>query len=186
MGKLAPPAGGITIPQGDRWVGDVARAAQAYKASAASCTQAIVAAFLDVFERREPMVLRAATAFTAGMFSSLTCGIHAGGIIVLGLVAGREDITDGLDGLLPVVHPAQEMVRRINRRIGGHDCREMTGVDFTDLEQAMAYHGSPAAEACTRRIHDGAEEIALVLKDLDAAGELFIRSPRRRRPGAAS
>ncbi len=186
MGKLEPPAGSITIPQGDQWIDDVARAAQAYKVNAASCTQSIVAAFLDVFGRREPMVLRAATAFTAGMFSSLTCGIHAGGIIVLGLVAGREDITDGLDGLLPVVQPAQEMVRRINRRIGGHDCREMTGVDFTDLEQAMAYHGSPAAEECTRRIHDGAEEIARVLSELDAAGELIIRSPQPRRRGAES
>lgn len=177
MTRLAPSTGRITIPQGDQWIDDVARAAQTYKTSAASCTQSIVAAFLDVFDRREPMVLRAATAFTAGMFSSLTCGIHAGGMIVLGLVAGRENITDGLDGLLPVVQPAQKMVRRLSRRIGGHGCREMTGVDFTDPDQAMAYHGSAAAAACTRRIHDGAEEIATVLKELDAAGELIIRSP---------
>jgi hypothetical protein len=155
----------------------VARAAKDHKASAASCTQAIVAAFLDGFKRNEPMVLRAATAFTAGMFSSLTCGIHAGGIIVLGLVAGREKIDNGLDGLLPLVNPTQTMVRRLNRRIGGHACRELTGVDFTDLEQAMAYHGSGAAEECTRRIHDGAAEIARVLQELDAAGELFRRPP---------
>ncbi len=42
----------------------------------------------------------------------------------------------------------------------------------------MAYHGSAEAEACTRRIHDGAEEIALALQELDAAGELIIR-PRK-------
>ncbi|MDJ0722921.1 MAG: C-GCAxxG-C-C family protein [Desulfobacterales bacterium] len=175
MQKLAPSATPVRIPQGNRWIGDVARAARAYKTSAASCTQSIVAAFLDALGWHEPMVLRASTAFTAGMFSSLTCGIHAGGMIIVGLVAGREDITDGLDGLLPSVQPAQKIVRRLDRRIGGHDCRQLTGVDFTDLEQAMAYHGSAAAEACTRRIHDGAEEIALVLKELDAAGELIIR-----------
>ena len=183
MTELAPPTGRITIPQSDQWIGDVAQSALYYKMSADSCTQSIVAAFLDVFGWREPMVLRAATAFTAGMFSSLTCGIHAGGMIVLGLVAGREDIHDGLDGLLPVIHPAQKMIRRLNHRIGGHDCWEMTGVDFTDLEQAMAYHGSPAAEACTRRIHDGAAQIALVLKELDAAGELIIRSAQTLNPG---
>ena len=177
MKKTAPAATPVRIPRGDRWIADVALAAQAYKASAASCTQSIVAAFLDAFGWHEPMVLRAATAFTAGMFSSLTCGIHAGGMIIVGLVAGREDITDGLDGLLPSVQPAQKIVRRLNRRIGGHACQQLTGVDFTDLEQAMAYHGSAAAAACTRRIHDGAEEIALALQDLDAAGEL-ITKPR--------
>lgn len=179
MTRLATHPDRITIPQEPQWIGDVARAAQSYKANAASCTQSIVAAFLDVFDRKEPMVLRASTAFTAGMFSSLTCGIHAGGMIVLGIVAGREDITDGLDGFLPIVQPAQKMVARLNRRIGGHDCRELTGVDFADLDQAMAYHGSAAAEECARRIYDGAEEIALVLAELDAAGELIIRTPSR-------
>ncbi len=178
MATLETIASRITIPEGNRWITNVARKARAYKTESASCSQSIVAAFLEVFDRREPMVQRAATAFTAGMFSSLTCGIHAGGMIILGLVAGRDDISDGVDGLLPVLLPAQKMVQRLNQRIGGHACREMTGVDFTDLDQAMAYQGSRESQACAQRVYDGAEEIALVLNELSRSGELFVRPLR--------
>jgi hypothetical protein len=73
MKKSTPAATPVRIPRGDRWIADVARADQAYKTSAASCTQSIVAAFLDALGWHKPMVLRAAAAFTAGLKMPRPC-----------------------------------------------------------------------------------------------------------------
>lgn len=61
----------------------------------------------------------------------------------------------------------------LNARIGSHSCKELTGVDFTDLNQALAFHASKEHERCYTRVADGAEEIALFIKELHQKGELF-------------
>jgi len=67
----------------------------------------------------------------------------------------------------------EELIRRLNDKIGSHSCKELTGVDFTDLNAALAFHASKAHEKCFTRVADGAEEIALFIKELDQKGELF-------------
>jgi hypothetical protein len=49
----------------------------------------------------------------------------------------------------------------------------LTGVDFTDLEQAMAYRTSDEHQKCILRAADGAEEIAKLIKEEYLAGEIF-------------
>ena len=43
--------------------------------------------------------------------------------MVLGLFLGREEINLGLDGLLPIMMPAQELVKRPNQRLGNHSTK---------------------------------------------------------------
>ena len=101
------------------------------------------------------------------------CGVHTAGLMILGLIAGRERLEFGLDGMMPIILPAQRMVKTLTARIGGHACLEMTGVDFTDLEAAMTYKLSGDHEKCVDRVGDGAQAIAELLQDLDAEGALF-------------
>ena len=44
---------------------------------------------------------------------------------------------------------------------------------FTDLNKALAFHASREHEKCFTRVADGAEEIALFIKELNQKGELF-------------
>lgn len=138
-----------------------------------SCTQSILAAFMEELGIDDPLVMRAAGAMHGGMLCSLTCGIHTAGMMVLGLLIGREDIKEGMDGLFPVTVPGQQLMTRLNKRIGSHSCKELTGVDFSDLEKAMAFYSSKDHEKCYSLVAEGAEEIALFLKDLEADGDLF-------------
>ena len=120
------------------------------------------------------MVLRAGGAMQGGMMSSMTCGIHTASLMILGLLVGREKLESGLDGMMPIILPAQRMVRTLTNGIGGHSCFEMTGVDFTDLEAAMMYKLSDDHERCVERVGNGSRIIAELLQDLDRKGELFI------------
>lgn len=137
----------------------------------------IVAAFLDVLGLDDRWVLRAASGFFGGMVSSLTCGIHAAGVMVMGLMMGRGRLEEGLDGLFPSVLPTQELIRRLNTRLGSHSCKDLTGVDFTDLDQALAFQASDGHRHCIARVADGAEEIAKVISEKLAQGDMFRPKP---------
>ena len=163
----------IVLPDGDEWIVEVKEKAFENMKRHDGCAQVIVEAFMQVWGMQDPWVTRSATAFLGGMLSSYTCGVHAAGMMVLGLLIGRENIEDGLDGIFPIAIPGQELIRRLNARIGSHSCKELTGVDFTDLNAALAFHASKEHEKCFARVGDGAEEIARFIKELNQKGELF-------------
>jgi len=161
------------IPDDPQWPQQMRITARNYLKRYDSCTQAILWAFMEALSMKDKMVLRAGGAMQGGMMNSLTCGVHTAGLMILGMLLGREDLETGLDGLMPIVVPSQDLVRMLSLRVGGHACLEMTGVDFTDLEAALNYKLSEEHERCVQRVAEGAETIALFLQTLDRRGELF-------------
>jgi hypothetical protein len=138
-----------------------------------SCTQSILWAFMQELGMEDRMVLRAGGAMQGGMMGSLTCGVHTAGLMILGMLVGRGRLESGLDGMIPIILPAQKLVKTLTNRIGGHSCLEMTGVDFMDLKAAMAYKLSDEHDRCVCRVGDGAEAIAELLQEMDSRGDLF-------------
>ena len=163
----------IYLPKERDWIARVSEKSMDNMVRFHNCTQSILAAYMEELEIEDPLVMRAAGAMNAGMVSSLTCGIHTGGIMVLGLLMGRESPEQGIDALFPIMAPAQELIGRLNRRIGSHSCKELTGTDFTDQAQAMEFISSNKIEKCFSLVKEGAEEIGLVLKELEERGDLF-------------
>jgi C_GCAxxG_C_C family probable redox protein len=163
----------ISLPRSNDWVDRVKERAERYVRRYESCAQCILGAFMEELEIEDPLVMASAGAFHAGLSASLTCGVYTGGLMVLGLFMGRDRIEQGLDGLFPIMPPAQELVDRLKKKMGSASCRDLTGVDFTDMNQAVAFFGSEGHEKCISRVAEGAEEIALFLKSLDERGELF-------------
>jgi C_GCAxxG_C_C family probable redox protein len=161
------------IPSDPQWPARMNRTAIDYLKRYDSCTQAILWAFMETLEMEDRMVLRAGGAMQGGMMCSLTCGVHTAGLMIMGMLIGREDLDTGLDGLMPIIAPGQDLVRRLTQRLGGHSCLEMTGVDFTDLEAALAYKLSEEHERCVVRVGNGAATIAQFLQERDERGELF-------------
>lgn len=168
----------FSLPETADWIARVRDRAEQYMRRYESCAQSVLAAFMEELGIRDPLVLAAAGGLHGGLAVSLTCGIHTGGAMVLGLLMGRTRIEQGLDGLFPIMMPMQELVARLNRRLGSHSCRELTGVDFTDLDQAVRFFASDGHERCIARVAEGAEEIARFLQELNRRGQLF-RPPLR-------
>lgn len=167
----------IRIPADPQWPARMKARSVDYVRRFDSCSQSILWTFMESLELRDRQVLRAGGAMQGGMMHSLTCGVHTAGLMILGLLVGRESLESGLDGLMPIIEPAQQMVATLNRRLGGHSCRQMTGVDFTDLAAAMTYKLSDDHERCVVRVGDGAEVIAGQLQEMSARGELFRMNP---------
>ena len=166
----------ITVPADPDWPARVRARAHHIVSHYESCTQSIVAAFMEEFGIDDRLVLRAAGGMHGGMVSSLTCGIVSGGMMVLGLLMGRENIEEGLDGIFPIVIPGQDLVKRLEKRLGSTSCKELSGVDFNDLSQAMQFMSSGENAKCFDHVADGAEEIARFLQELSEKGELFRTS----------
>ena len=163
----------ILVPQDGKWITSVKDKAKYNVEYYGSCTQAIIAAFMDELNIDNSMLMRSAGAMYAGMTASLTCGVHTAGLMILGLFMGRENLEQGFDGIFPIFLPAQKLLRRLNTVIGSHSCKELTGVDFTDLDQALKFQTSTGHEKCITRVANGTEEIAAVLKELEENGDLF-------------
>ncbi|MFO7963105.1 MAG: C-GCAxxG-C-C family protein [Desulfobacterales bacterium] len=162
----------IEIPDNPEWIARVKEKAFTNAVSYGSCTQSILSAFMDEFGIDDPVLMRSAGAMHVGMLTSLTCGIHSAAMMILGLVMGREDPAQGHDGIILIMEPGQLLMKRLNQRLGGHNCLDLTGTDFTDLDQAIAFQASTEAEKCLYRMRDGAEEIARFLDDLKRNKEL--------------
>jgi C_GCAxxG_C_C family probable redox protein len=163
----------ITVPADPDWPARVRARAHHIVSRYESCTQSIVAAFMEEFGIDDSLVLRAAGGMHGGMVSSLTCGIVSAGMMVLGLLIGRENLEEGLDGIFPIVVPGQDLVARLEKRLGSTSCQELSGVDFKDLGQAMQFISSGENAKCFDHVADGAEEIARFLQELSEKGELF-------------
>jgi C_GCAxxG_C_C family probable redox protein len=163
----------IRVPADPEWPARVRARAHHIVSHYESCTQSIVAAFMEELGITDPLVLRAAGGMHGGMVSSLTCGIVSGGMMVLGLLIGRENIEEGLDGIFPIVIPGQDLVARLEKRLGSTSCQALSGVDFKDLGQAMQFISSGENAKCFDHVADGVEEIARFLQELSEKGELF-------------
>jgi C_GCAxxG_C_C family probable redox protein len=163
----------ICLPQSADWTTRVREKAEYNMKQYESCSQAILAAFMEEFGVKDPMVMASAGGFHGGMMASLTCGIYTSGLMVLGLLIGRPYIEQGLDGMFPIIMPAQEMLSRVKQKIGSYSCQELTGADFSDLNQALAFMASDGYVKCRTRVADGAEEIGRFLVDLNERGQLF-------------
>ena len=162
----------VQIPEGTEWIGEVRMKAESYMEHYGNCAQSIVAAFSEVLEIDAPLVIKASSGFLGGMMHSLTCGVQTGGVLVIGMVLGRDRLEDGTDGLRQVVVATRELINRLNHRLGSHSCLELTGVDFTDLRQAAIFSRSDEHRKCFARVADGAEVIATLIKELREQGEL--------------
>ena len=161
------------IPQNPDWVLQISEKAADNMRRHDNCTQSIVSAFLDSFTIDDPLLMRGASGFLGGMTASLTCGIHSAGVIVLGLLMGRQRLEHGADGLYPVVAATQDLIKRLNEKLGSDSCRELTGTDFTNLRQAASFRGSEEYERCIDRVREGAGEIAAFISEIAETGELF-------------
>jgi len=119
------------------------------------CAQVIVQSFLDVFEEDNAPVSMASSPFAAGMaLTGNNCGALIGGLMVLGLLYGRKDVTEGMPGILAGIRPMRKLVRYFGETYQNLNCREITGTDLADPEKATAYFDAGGLKKCATMMAD--------------------------------
>lgn len=159
------------IPLHPQWPRDVGRNAKSAVVDFGSCAQAVLAVFLESLEFDAPLVLKAAGGFHAGMLHSVTCGVYSAGMMVLGLLVGREDPRQGREGLHPIIDPARVLFKNLESEIGSSSCLETSGLDFADPDLCPV-RALKARSACHSLVEKGAFTIARTLQDLIETGLL--------------
>lgn len=157
------------IPLHSHWPEDLERAAKEIVEGCGSCAQAVLQVFLEGLEFDAPLVLRAAGGFHAGMLHSATCGIYSAGMMVLGLLVGRQDLNQGREGLHPILDPARVLFHNLESGFGSSSCLELSGLDFADPDLAPM-QALEARSACHSLVGKGARIIADTLQELVSSG----------------
>ena len=130
------------------------------------CAQVIVQTFLDILEIDSPYVSMAASPMAAGL--SLTgnnCGAIIGSLMVLGLQYGRQDVNEGMEGIVKGIQPMRRCIRNFHKIYGEMNCRDLTGTDLANPEKATAYFDAGGLEKCANMLADTAGYVAGVLYD---------------------
>lgn len=119
------------------------------------CAQVIVQTFLDIFEENNTPVSMASSPFAAGLaLTGNNCGALIGGLMALGLVYGRKDVAEGMEGILAGIRPMRKLVKYFGETYLNLDCRDITGTDLADPEKATAYFESGGLEKCANMLAD--------------------------------
>jgi C_GCAxxG_C_C family probable redox protein len=119
-----------------------------------NCAQTSFSILNDEFDLGGELILKALTPFPGIALRGETCGAVIGSLMALGLVYGRDDLTDfkGYIGSLP---SARRFCRQFEEENGSTACaailKEKLGrnFDLADQVQALEYASTGGPEACS-------------------------------------
>ena len=130
------------------------------------CAQVIVQTFLDILEEDNQQVSMAASPFAAGLaLTGNNCGAAIGALMVLGLVYGRRDVNEGMQGILKGIRPMRKFVKYFENKYAHLNCRDLTGADLAIPHQAAAYLEAGGLEKCAAMMADAAAFVAELIYD---------------------
>jgi len=133
------------------------------------CSQAVLAAFMEMFGISDEYLLAASSAFAGGSTRCLTCGAVSGGLMVLSLKYGRRRLQDGFENLEASIALGGTLIDRFLAEYGTTNCCELTGFDLRDSAKAQAFIDSKEAhEKCNQRIEKTAIWVAEIILETDA------------------
>jgi C_GCAxxG_C_C family probable redox protein len=130
------------------------------------CAQVIVQTFLDVLEEDNQQVSMAASPFAAGLaLTGNNCGATIGALMVLGLVYGRRDVNEGMQGIIKGIRPMRKFVKYFENKYTHLNCRDLTGTDLAIPHQAADYFDAGGLEKCAAMMADAAAFVAELIYD---------------------
>ena len=148
----------------DLFIKEVKERACAYEAKFGDCCQCVVAPFQEILGLGNDLVLKTATFFAGGMGNAgKTCGALTGGVMVLGMLYGREDLEGSVDDILKSIHIVQALVKKFEKKYGTTSCREITKVDLTDNKAFIEFFEGSAHEKCFEVVGETAAMVAEII-----------------------
>ena len=136
------------------------------------CSQATLKPFLDIFEIDNVGVMKAASPFAAGLaFTGNNCGALAGGLIALGLLFGRGDVKEGMDGIIAGTRPLRKLMKYFEGQYKTVNCRDITQTDVADPVKSAEYFDHGGLEKCATMIANVAAFVGDILYEEKIARE---------------
>ena len=130
------------------------------------CAQVIVQTFLDILEEDNQQASMAASPFAAGLaLTGNNCGAAIGALMVLGLVYGRRDVNEGMEGILKGIRPMRKFMKYFENKYAHLNCRDLTGTDLANPQKATAYLEAGGLEKCATMMADAAAFVAELIYD---------------------
>ena len=120
-----------------------------------NCAQTSFAVLSEEYDLEGAQILKALTPFPGIALRGETCGAVIGSLMALGLVYGRDDLTNfrGYIGSLP---PARRFCARFEEENGSTACSSILAkklgrsYDLADRAEAVKYASSGGPEACAK------------------------------------
>ena len=98
-----------------------------------------------------------------------TCGILLGALVAVGLKYGSIIRDERKQNKELGLYVHDSFLALTQKRYGSTDCRDISGCDFNNPEEAEAYHGSEAQKRCAELLADTVRFVLPVLDDPQAA-----------------
>lgn len=118
------------------------------------CTRSVLHALQTHLHLGDGQALRASTALAAGVARmGETCGSLTGGIMAIGLVLGKEDLSD-IEAYRDTMQASYEMYERFKQELGSTICFDIQkgllgrSFDFKRDEEAEQWYKSGGLERC--------------------------------------
>ncbi len=113
------------------------------------CGQVLVHSFVKALKIDDSDLITASSPFFGGMaLTGNTCGALLGGLMVLGLIYGRKDVSEEVPGLIKGVKPLRKFIQFFGEQNKNMNCRDITGTDLADPQKAEAYFAAGGLARC--------------------------------------
>jgi C_GCAxxG_C_C family probable redox protein len=129
-----------------------------------SCSQAVTAAFADLFHLERDIALRISAGLGGGIGrTGSVCGAVTGAILILGLKFGVTDPKDKA-GKLAAYEKVRLFGDRFRERTGSSICKDLLGFEFNTPEGTIRSQQPGAFERCPQLIQTAAEILESLLE----------------------
>jgi C_GCAxxG_C_C family probable redox protein len=138
------------------------------------CSQAVVSALIESFGIGGPDMLRISTVFAGGLARrGKTCGALSGGLIVIGFLAGRDDL-DMWEQYERGMDYAGKLYQRFEERFGTTACAEIqkarfgNSFDLLNEEEKESFYeaGAHGENGCPKITQEGARLAAELVVEI--------------------
>jgi len=134
-----------------------------------NCAQTSFAILCDKHEIEGDQILKALTPFPGIALRGETCGAVIGSLMALGLLYGRDDITD-YRGFVRSLRPARKFCDQFEEKNGSTACSEILqeklgrSFDLADRVEAVQYAQSGGADACVEVVTNAVEIASKIIE----------------------
>lgn len=120
----------------------IAKYTEIFHARNLNCAEVVLTIMTEYYGIDLDCCPRIATAFGGGLSGrQMFCGAISGGLMVIGLKAGREQGGDKM----PAYMLGQRLIDWAQADLGSTQCREITGFDISDPAQQAVFNGPGGA-----------------------------------------
>jgi C_GCAxxG_C_C family probable redox protein len=145
--------------------------AYAYEYNFRGCCQGILLTFQELLGMEDELTFKAAGFLSAGVaICQKTCGALLGGQMVLGMKYGRSRLEEGPAPLFEKLEYAQKLVSNFERKFGSTECRDISGIDFSDKEAFDEWRAGPGREKSSQIVGKTARLVAEILYEIKESG----------------